>query len=169
MDGNNSQYRYMFPRGVLSMGSAGAEDLSLKEKAIAVAMDDDCKRERLRSSAPRERATLVNMYRYRFLKSSRLLTSRDFQGPRKGKSLVGKWLVLEVAPSSAGRLRLGLAASKRYGKAHLRNRFKRLVREAFRHLDLKENLDIVVRPRKQALKASYQDIADEISALLKKC
>lgn len=103
-----------------------------------------------------------------YAKANRLLTSRDFRTVRKGKSLVGKRLVLEVAPSSTGRSRLGLAASRRYGNACKRNRFKRLVREAFRQLlpDLKENLDIVVRPRKLALGASCAKIVAEMRELL---
>ena len=80
---------------------------------------------------------------------------------------MGKWLVLEVVPSSSSSSRLGLAASKRYGNACKRNRFKRLVREAFRKLDLKENLDIVARPRKLALSAGYEEIAAEMRSLLK--
>lgn len=102
-----------------------------------------------------------------FPKASRLLTGRDYKAVRKGKSLVGKLLILEVVSSSTGRSRLGLAVSKRYGKACKRNRFKRLCREAFRHLDLKDPLDIVVRPRRLALGVSGQEIADEMRLLLK--
>ena len=47
---------------------------------------------------------------------------------------------------------LGITVSKRYGKAHSRNRFKRVVREAFRHLapSLPHDLEIHVVPRGKA-------------------
>ncbi|MGE3954910.1 MAG: ribonuclease P protein component [Parachlamydiales bacterium] len=102
-----------------------------------------------------------------FPKEKRLLTGRDFKAVRKGKSLVGKTLILEVVPSAAGGSRLGLAVSKRYGKACKRNRFKRLCREAFRHLSLPSPLDIVVRPRHLADGVTASVVAEEMERLLK--
>ena len=54
-----------------------------------------------------------------------------------------------VAPNNLEHSRLGLSVGKRYGNAVRRNRFKRLVREAFRtnREQLPNGFDIVVIPR----------------------
>lgn len=54
-----------------------------------------------------------------------------------------------VAPNGLEHSRLGLSVGKRYGNAVRRNRFKRLVREAFRtnREQLPSGFDIVVIPR----------------------
>lgn len=59
---------------------------------------------------------------------------------------------------------MGIIATKRYGDAHQRNRFKRLVRESFRlsYSQFKCHFDIVVTPRSQALTASMVDIQKEL-------
>ena len=71
--------------------------------------------------------------------------------------------------------RLGLAVAKKQLKlAVSRNRFKRLTRESFRqHLNLIENLDIVVVARSGALRKTNQELLDLLSKnwhiLSKKC
>jgi ribonuclease P protein component len=89
-----------------------------------------------------------------FPKSCRLLKARDFQRVlKRGERRVGKYLSIEIAAALPSEeeveSRLGITVTKKFGKAHDRNRFKRLVREAFRHLmkELKTPIDCVVRPR----------------------
>lgn len=71
---------------------------------------------------------------HRFPKTDRLLRRSDFlrvQG--QGRKLVSPHFLWFVVPSPAGALRLGVTVSKRVGGAVVRNRVKRLLREAFRH------------------------------------
>jgi ribonuclease P protein component len=86
---------------------------------------------------------------------------------RKGSERrVGKLLCVDRSP--AKQLRLGITASNQYGSAPERNRFKRLVREAFRtsyhHLPQKMELNVI--PRSHAKTASYHEVVAE---LLKLC
>jgi ribonuclease P protein component len=61
-------------------------------------------------------------------------------------------LVVQGCANTLGRTRLGLSVSRRVGNSVLRNRWKRLIREAFRtqRADLPIGLDVVARPRRGA-------------------
>lgn len=69
-----------------------------------------------------------------FPKSIRILSRKHFQKvSTEGIRLCGKVLFLQFF-RIGNRTRLGITVSKKYGKAHDRNRFKRLVREVFREI-----------------------------------
>jgi ribonuclease P protein component len=57
--------------------------------------------------------------------------------------------------------RLGIAATRKLGGAVIRNRAKRLVREAFRRADVPPGLDIVVIPRSDMLDAEFRTLEAE--------
>ena len=103
-----------------------------------------------------------------FSKKDRLLRRRDFKRvSREGRRLVGTRLCIDWVKSSKG-TRLGITASAHYGNSPERNRFKRLVREAFRlsRAELPSGIDLNIVPRKLAKTATFADIKAELCRLL---
>lgn len=72
-------------------------------------------------------------------------------------------LLIQARADETAPARLGITASKRVGNAVIRNRVKRIVREAFRHAgDLFEaGLDVVVIARPQAARLSPPRVLEE--------
>lgn len=90
-----------------------------------------------------------------FTKASRVVAKQDFDEVfRFGRVIVMPTIVLHFLadPESIRGLRLGLSVSKKCGNAPTRNRWKRLIREAFRRSAIRHSVAgrIVIRPRKGA-------------------
>lgn len=98
-------------------------------------------------------------------RAMRLTSPREFQRVAKeGKRLVGKFLCIDYR--QADKSKFGISASRRYGSAPQRNRFKRLVREAFRNnYPSLPPFELNIIPRQFAKKARFADIANELIAL----
>jgi ribonuclease P protein component len=86
----------------------------------------------------------------RFPARFRLRDGRDFAAVYQARTTAGdSCLLVYGRPNDIGNARLGLSVSRKVGKAVVRNRWKRLIREAFRTSPgrLPANLDLVVIPR----------------------
>lgn len=78
-------------------------------------------------------------------------------------------LVITAFANSAATTRLGLSIGRQYGNAVVRNRWKRLIREAFRRnrFRLPCGLDLVIRPRRGAV-AEYAAIERSLLELTRR-
>ncbi|MDO4585479.1 MAG: ribonuclease P protein component [Planctomycetia bacterium] len=99
-----------------------------------------------------------------------LPSTRDFQNVFANRCMAGDGLLLVFGRRNGlAKSRLGLSISRKYGSAVKRNRWKRLVREAFRRsrTELPENLDIVVVPGKQQRSDIMRDYEKSLKKLFR--
>lgn len=89
----------------------------------------------------------------RFHKADRVVRQSDFDRARASDYVASDHvLVIKGVPNGLNHSRLGLAVSRQVGNAVLRNRWKRILREAFRlqRDSIPAGWDFVVRPRRGA-------------------
>ncbi len=83
-----------------------------------------------------------------------------------GKNRHTAHFIVSVAANDLQRPRLGVVTTKRLGKAVLRNRVKRLLREFFRrHKGFLPPQDIVIVAKKGAAKLNYAEVLEELAAV----
>lgn len=102
-------------------------------------------------------------------KRGRLHRNSSFQAVyRSGKSYANKNMVLYVLPQRGGQRRVGFAAGKRLGSAVVRNRVKRLLREAYRlnQHRLSAGFDLVIVGRQPLTGGG---LSDAVAAFLQLC
>jgi ribonuclease P protein component len=105
-----------------------------------------------------------------FPKSAHLRKPAEFERVYAASTYVADAvLVINGAANELAITRLGLSISTKYGPAVVRNRWKRLIREAFRkaRCDLPVGLDLVVRPKRGA-EPVYAAIADSLPRLVQR-
>ena len=86
------------------------------------------------------------------------------------KGVADGYLVLYARRNRLGLNRVGLTVSKKLGKAHVRNRVRRRLREVYRLNEEKflPGWDIVVVARSKAVEADFGDLTRGYLALAKK-
>ena len=83
-----------------------------------------------------------------------------------GKTWVSDFIVLKAVSNGLTCNRYGFITRKRIGKAVVRNRIKRLLREAVRSIPTNEGWDIVLIARIKANTADYRQICEAVTRLL---
>lgn len=86
----------------------------------------------------------------------------------RGKSYTNPALVVYLVKNRAGICRIGITTSKKIGNAVQRNRARRVIREAFRQIDVpfKSNYDIVFVARTKTVYKKSTDIYNVMLSLL---
>ena len=84
----------------------------------------------------------------------------------KGRSWIGDLVVMKALLNGLNSSRYGISVSKRVGKAVVRNRVKRLLREILRVIPLEPGWDIIFIARPAAANANYASLERLIGDLL---
>ncbi|MBM3707172.1 MAG: ribonuclease P protein component [Actinobacteria bacterium] len=106
------------------------------------------------------------------MKFETLKRSLDFTNLIKfGKQIDnnGFKLIININDTSSNRVRLGYIISKKTGKAVMRNRVKRIIREIFISFNKNNNksLDIIIIARKPIYNLSLHDLKERIYSCIK--
>jgi ribonuclease P protein component len=89
---------------------------------------------------------------------------------REGRSWTHPLLVLVAHPNGLERTRVGVTASRRVGPATARNRARRLLREAARHVHpaLPPGWDLLLVARAQILRAREPQVREALTGLVER-
>jgi ribonuclease P protein component len=110
-----------------------------------------------------------------FPKSARILKASEFRKAyQEGIRIRGQYFAafcLKVPRAADAGPRLGFTVPRAFGKAVMRNKVKRRLRETIRLRlqDFAPEWDIVINPRRAALDASPQDLRREVDRLITQC
>jgi ribonuclease P protein component len=110
----------------------------------------------------------VRPARRRFPKSARLLKRAEFRRVYdEGQRRNGSYFAVFYRANGLGETRLGVTVPARIGKAVVRNRVKRRIREAFRlnRARLAQGWDIVLNPREAAGRVAFATLEKEMMRL----
>ena len=102
--------------------------------------------------------------------SSSLKLNHIFQRLYRSSGHANGYLVLYARRNRTATNRVGVTVSKKLGKAHIRNRIRRRLREVYRLNEMRfvPGWDIVVVARTKALKASFDQLTNAYLSLAEK-
>ena len=87
---------------------------------------------------------------------------------RSGKSEAGGFVVIYLRPNKRAYNRVGFTVGKQLGKAVVRNRTKRLMRESYRLIEdrLMMGYDMIIVARNRAAGKTYEQISKDMRFVL---
>lgn len=106
-----------------------------------------------------------------FSKEMRLRKTPDFKRVFDARKVAAdRILIVFALENGLDSCRLGLSVSKKMGNAVVRNRWKRLIREAFRknHDQFSAKVDMVIVPQRGATKPDAEELARSLVKLVAK-
>jgi len=102
-------------------------------------------------------------------REERLTRGRDFARVHgEGKSWANGLLVMRAIPSGREQNRVGFSVSKRVGNAVVRNRVKRMLREAVRSRTWETGWDVVIIARAGTAMSSFHEIGQAVDDLVER-
>jgi ribonuclease P protein component len=108
-----------------------------------------------------------------YLKKKNILRGReDFkQIFSSGRRLENKYFQIIYACNNHGSRRLAVVLGRKFGKATLRNKVRRRIKEAYRLNLLKfpSCTDLIIRPREASKYGSFYELKDSLLQLIEKC
>jgi len=103
------------------------------------------------------------------IKKYRLSKTADFRRVyNEGKYIANKYVVLYIARNYSDNVRIGFSVSKKIGKAYVRNRIKRLMRESARkYVDqISKGYDLIFIARGKTRGIEYEIVEKNIKCIL---
>ena len=135
-------------------------------------LEQETKQKMEETSLKEEEESVEKGSQLKFLlpKSLKILKKNEFKALNSSKSrLKGSYLILDYRfNESISSPRLGITIRSTIAKAHIRNKFKRRIREIFRlnQHGFDKNLEILVISKKNSKNLKYQDIEKDFLNLI---
>ncbi|MBV70205.1 MAG: ribonuclease P protein component [Myxococcales bacterium] len=107
----------------------------------------------------------------RFPKSARLRKRRQFLSVQRSRyRIVTQHFIVYARRARPSALQIGITVSRKVGKAHVRNRVKRLVRESFRRNQdrLPAGMQVVFVARHGRGEATLEQVTDQLTSSIMK-